>query len=164
MADIKMVRVDARLVHGQVAGRWFKTLSCDRVVIVEDECAKDPFMVELFQLASPPGTDIICYSFDQALEEWNKDQFGTGRVIVLFKYLASASKAWHMGVKFKDLNVAQIPGGPGRRLAYATVSLGEPEIELLEDLVNNGVNVYIQQVPEDKQQPIMPVINKLRKK
>lgn len=163
MADIKMVRVDARLVHGQVAGKWFKTLSADRVVIIEDECAKDPFMVELFQLASPPGTKIICYTFEQAVEEWNRDKFGTGRVIILFKYLASADKAWRMGVKFDELNVAQIPGGPGRKLAYATVSLGKPEIDLLLGLVDEGINVYIQQVPEDKQQPIMPVIKKMQK-
>lgn len=162
MADIKMVRVDARLVHGQVAGKWFKALSADRVIIIEDECAKDPFMVELFQLASPPGTEIVCYTFEQAVEEWNKDRFGKGRIIVLFKYPESADKAWRMGVKFENLNVAQIPGGPGRKLAYATVSLGKKEMDLLEGLINDGVNVYIQQVPEDRQQPMMPIIQKMR--
>jgi D-glucosaminate-specific PTS system IIB component len=162
MAVVTMTRVDARLVHGQVAGRWLKTLNADRVVIVEDEVANDPFMVELFELASPPGTKMICYSFEQAVKEWEKDEFGEGRIIIMFKYPQSADKAWRMGVKFKALNVAQVPGGPGRRLAHATVSLSEAEMDLLENLANEGVNVYIQQVPEDRQMPILTVIKKMR--
>jgi len=162
MAEIMMTRVDARLVHGQVAGRWIKTLDAKRIIIIGDEIANDPFMVELFQLASPPGTKIMCYSISKAVEEWERDQFGEGRIILMFKEPQTADKAWHAGVKFKELNVAQVPGGPGRRLAHATVSLSDAEMDLLERLTNEGVNVYIQQVPEDKQQPIMAVIRKMR--
>lgn len=162
MAVITMTRVDARLVHGQVAGRWFKTLAADRVIIIGDEIANDPFMVELFKLASPPGTKILCYTISQAVEEFQKDQFGQGRIILMFKTIEAADEAWRAGVKYESLNIGQVPGGPGRRLAHATVSLSMDELALLEGLERDGVRVYFQAIPDDKQQPLEPISKKFR--
>ena len=162
MAEITMVRVDARLVHGQVAGRWIKTLAADRIIIIGDEIAGDPFMIDMFQLLSPPGTKIICYTIAQAVEQFEKDQFGEGRVIVMFKEIPTADKAWRSGVKYKDLNIGQVPGGQGRKLAYATVSLSQVELVMLEGLAKDGVNVYFQAIPDDKQQPLDPIAKKMK--
>lgn len=162
MAEIMMTRVDARLVHGQVAGRWIKTLDVSRVIIIGDEIANDPFMVDLFELLSPPGTKIVCYTIEQAVEAWNSDKFGSGRVMILFKELQTADRAWRSGVKYESLNIGQVPGGPGRKLAYATVSLSQEELALLVSLNNDGVNVYFQAIPDDKQQPLAPVAAKMK--
>lgn len=162
MALITMTRVDARLVHGQVAGRWIKHLLAERIIIIGDEIAKDPFMIEMFQLLSPPGTKILCYPIAQAVEEFQKDQFGEGRIIIMFKEILTADKAWRAGVKYKEINIGQVPGGPGRKLAWATVSLSKEELALLEGLEKDGVNVYFQAVPDDKQQPLDSVAKKMK--
>jgi D-glucosaminate-specific PTS system IIB component len=162
MAVITMTRVDARLVHGQVAGRWIKHTLAERIIIIGDEIAKDPFMIEMFQLLSPPGTKILCYTIAQAVEEFQRDEFGDGRIIIMFKEIPTADKAWRAGVKFKEINIGQVPGGPGRKLAWATVSLSEHELALLSGLEKDGVNVYFQAVPDDKQQPLDPIAKKLK--
>ena len=162
MAVITMTRVDARLVHGQVAGRWLKILLADRVIIIGDEIANDPFLIEMFQLLSPPGTKIICYTIAQALAEFEKDQFGEGRIIIMFKEIPMADKAWRSGIRYKEINIGQVPGGPGRKLAWATVSLSQAELSLLEGLDRDGVRVYFQAVPEDKQQQLESVAKKLK--
>lgn len=162
MALITMTRVDARLVHGQVAGRWIKHTLADRIIIIGDEIANDPFMIEMFQLLSPPGTKIVCYTIARAVEEFQKGEFGDGRIIIMFKEIQTADNAWRAGVKFKEINIGQVPGGPGRKLAWATVSLSKQEVELLEGLAQEGVNVYFQAVPDDKQQPLDAVAKKMK--
>lgn len=162
MAEITMTRVDARLVHGQVAGRWIKHTLSTRIIIIGDEIANDPFMIEMFELLSPPGTKIVCYTIEKAVESWQKDEFGEGRVIVMFKEIPTADKAWRSGVKFKEINIGQVPGGQGRKLAHATVSLSKEELDLLLGLEKDGVRVYFQAVPDDKQQPLDPIARKLK--
>ena len=41
MAEIKLVRVDYRLIHGQVATVWSKEANAQRIIICSDEVAKD---------------------------------------------------------------------------------------------------------------------------
>lgn len=164
MAEIKMTRIDARLVHGQVAGRWIKTCNAQRVIIIGDEVANDPFMVKMFIMLSPPGTNIICYTVEQAVKEWQKDKFGEGNVIILFKDVNSADKAWRSGVKYEHLNLGQVPSAANRKLAYATVCLSLEEIDMLDALANEGVDIYFQAIPDDKQQPLEPISKKLRSK
>ena len=161
MSEIVMTRVDARLVHGQVAGRWIKLLHADRVVIVEDEVANDDFQVEMFNLVAPPGIEIDCLIVEQGIERWNKDKFGEGKTIILFKYPQTADKAWRAGLKYSALNVAQVPMAKGRTRVYNTVHLTEEEREMFKALVAEGVNVYIQAVPEDTKMPIVDAISKM---
>lgn len=158
---IVMTRIDARLVHGQVAGRWIKLLHATKVAIVEDEVANDPFMVEMFNLVAPPGTAIECYTIEKGVERWNQDQFGDGNIIILFKTPATACKAWEAGLKYESLNVAQVPMTKGRERVHNTVHLTKDEQAMFKDLVSKGVNVYVQAVPEDNQQDIVEAINKL---
>lgn len=38
---IKLVRIDHRLLHGQVVFSWTKSLGISRIIVVDDETAND---------------------------------------------------------------------------------------------------------------------------
>lgn len=162
MGAIVMTRIDARLVHGQVAARWTKYLNASKIVIVSDQVASDPFMVELFNLAAPMGTSVICYSLDEAVAEWEKDQFGDGRIIILFQDVPFAKKALESGIGYERINVGQVPGGPGRQHAVETVSLSQEEFEMLAAIEQAGVEVYFQSVPDVAETPLSKVAPKFK--
>ena len=50
---IKLVRVDHRLVHGQVAVSWFNSLDVNTIFVVNDDVAKDDFRKSAIRLAIP---------------------------------------------------------------------------------------------------------------
>ena len=52
---LKLVRIDDRLIHGQVVAVWLRTVGADRIVIVDDKTAKDDFLRDLMILAAPQG-------------------------------------------------------------------------------------------------------------
>jgi len=150
MGVVTLTRVDFRLVHGQVAGTWIKQLSARKLIIMCDEVGNDPFMVEMFNLAAPPGCEIIAYPIDKGVEEWKANQFGDGRLIILFRYVESAKKAFDLGYNMESLNIGQVPGGPDRKHASNTVSLSKAELDMLLDMESKGVNVFFQPVPYEK--------------
>lgn len=161
MGEIRMTRVDARLIHGQ-GSAWIRTLDARRVVIIDDGVANDDFMIDLLETVAPSGVEVLCLGCEQAVEQWKQDEFGDGRVMVLFERLDVAKEAYAMGFEFEELNIGQVPGGEGRRLAVQTVSLSMDELEQLEWLEQQGVRVYFQALPPDKQTPLQDISAKFR--
>ena len=58
MSNVVMTRVDARLIHGQVAVRWTKVLQAKKIVVVDNKSAADDFLTELLLLAAPQGVTV----------------------------------------------------------------------------------------------------------
>lgn len=48
MEGIKLVRIDFRLIHGQVITKWSNKISATRIVVVNDALSKDEFMADIY--------------------------------------------------------------------------------------------------------------------
>lgn len=155
MSKLLLVRVDARLIHGQIAAKWSKRLNNSQFVIIDDGTANDPFMVKFFEMCGVPGTKTKIYTVEKAVEEWEKNQFGTGSTIVIFKTVETACLAYEKGFGYEALDLGQVPGGTeGRITVVGSVNLNQKEAELLRTLNEKGVNVYIQGLPEPDDKPV----------
>jgi mannose/fructose/N-acetylgalactosamine-specific phosphotransferase system component IIB len=45
--SLRLVRIDDRLIHGQVVAVWLRALGARRIVIVDDAAARDEFLHEV---------------------------------------------------------------------------------------------------------------------
>ena len=52
MAEISLIRIDFRLIHGQVVTKWVKQANANRIIIVNDMLAKDEFLASVYKMAS----------------------------------------------------------------------------------------------------------------
>ena len=53
MGEIVLVRIDDRLIHGQVMTAWVKETGANQIIIVDDEVSKDLFMSEVMKASAP---------------------------------------------------------------------------------------------------------------
>ena len=67
MSEIKLARVDFRLMHGQVVTTWIQQVSADAILIVDDKLASDKFLAQVFLMAAPPGVQISIKSIKKAV-------------------------------------------------------------------------------------------------
>ena len=56
--SLRLVRIDDRLIHGQVVAGWLRALGGKRIVIVDDATARDEFLREVLTLAAPQGVPV----------------------------------------------------------------------------------------------------------
>ena len=64
-AKIELIRVDNRLVHGQVGVSWSVSLNIDTIVVVDDETAQNPLSQKLMQtIAKSANVQIRFYSIE----------------------------------------------------------------------------------------------------
>ena len=110
MTEIKLIRIDFRLMHGQVVTNWIKQVSADSILIVDDKLAADKFLAQVFLMAAPPGVKVAIRPIEKAVAAFKKDVFKDKKLLILFKSVENAKKAFDLGFPMKALQAMQNEG------------------------------------------------------
>lgn len=150
MAAIQLLRVDNRLIHGQVTAFWVRSLSCNRAVIIDDLIPTDNFLRKILVMAMPPSTKLSVYTTEEAIREWKENQFGPGKVMIIFKDILGAKKALEAGFPFASLQIGGTAHTTGQKQVLGPVYLSEKEAQMLNEMESCGVTVSFQVLAEHK--------------
>jgi len=155
------VRIDDRLIHGQVIAVWCKHQRFTRIVIVDDGVAADSFMREVLSLAAPPGLQVNALSIKEGVEILSQDTPDRGTTMVLLKSPLAAKRVYDGGVKYSALNVGGIGNAPGRKNIFKNISASEEEIAILKYLMSQGVKITLLTVPGERSKVFSDLVGKL---
>ena len=148
MRNVVLARVDDRLIHGEVVTAWIPTTKANRVIIVDDEVAKDEFNIRVVKALAPGGTKVFVYDVAKASEKLMVQGLEGERLLVLAKTPTTFNRLVKNGVPLKEVNL----GGAGirgeRQPFINNVALDPQEVLACEEMKNAGVRVYYQLVPE----------------
>ena len=147
---IKLVRVDYRLIHGQVITKWRNTVSMSAIVIVNDELAADEFMADIYAMAAPPGVDVRVMTREAFIADAAAGIYDTGGTLVLFKNISDASYVVEKGVIFKQVQIGGLGSGDGRTMVVKGISVDTNDIQQLEAIASAGAEVTFQVTPEEQ--------------
>ena len=153
MAEVPLLRVDERLIHGQVVAGFLRSLSCNRVIIIDDGVRNDKFIKKILEMAMPPSAKLTVYSCEEAAESWTKDQFGPGRAIIIFKSITGAYQAHRAGFDFRTLQIGGVIYSADKRQVFGPVYMNEAEAVCLNKLESAGVDIIFQVLAEKKATP-----------
>lgn len=149
MAAIKMVRVDYRLIHGQVITKWVKQANASQIIIINDELSKDPFMSSIYTMAAPPQIKVYVYSKEQAVQLYKENEFGSGNAFLLFRNVQDAKECLERGIVYPALNIGGIASEPGKKMIVGQVYLSKQEYGDLAEIYASGVKIDVQVLPNE---------------
>ena len=135
MAEIKLVRVDYRLIHGQVVARWLKVCPVRRIVLVDDVLGNDEFMSDIYKMAVPKGKDVDIVTIDKPKEVLDNTD---DTVFLISKDIETCLKLVEKGVELPAINVGAVPNEEGRKLITTGVAISQKELDMLEELNSKG--------------------------
>lgn len=160
MSKITLVRVDHRLIHGQVITKWVKIAQAQKIIIVDDFLGQDEFMADIYRMAAPSGMEVEILTADEAGKIFQSNELGNNNIFILFKNIDMANKAYKAGLKYESIQLGGIPNESGKKMVFTAVSLGDKDVEQLNELKNDGVEIVLQVIPEE---PSMTYENALKK-
>lgn len=146
---ISFIRVDSRLIHGQVIETWLPHLKIQRIVVADDASAVDPLVRAAMALAVPAEVDVLLAPVADV--PWKKLASDSPRTIVLLRDIPSALRAYEHGL-VGPLNLGNVHSGPARHPVSRNVYLTEQEKQRLIELTRDGLAVTIQTVPNETAQ------------
>jgi PTS system mannose-specific IIB component len=146
---LSLVRVDDRLIHGQVIAVWYRALGADVIVIVDDETAADEFLSDVLILAAPSGVDVEVYTVADAAARITELAESSDRAFVLVRSPISVLQLVKQGVPIPLLNIGGMGAASNRSKLYRNISASAAEIEAMHELERLGTKVEIRIVADD---------------
>jgi mannose/fructose/N-acetylgalactosamine-specific phosphotransferase system component IIB len=145
---ISLVRVDNRLIHGQVVEAWLPHLKVSRVVVADDEAANSPLIRAAMGLAVSPSVEVAI----QPLAEVDFAALvadGT-KTLLLLRNIQDVVAAAERGLRVPKLNLGNVHFEAGRRQVSPSVFLSRADLDRLKMLAGAGAEVEARAVPSDR--------------
>ena len=163
MATLSLVRIDHRLIHGQVMTMWTKEYTVDHILVIDDPLSKDDFMKKIYSMAVPGTIKVDMISVDEAAQRWKSNKLGSGQYLVLIRDPQTALRAWKSGFGIEKLQVGNVEAGSNSVIVHRSSRLNKAHIPYLVEMLEGGVEVYIQSLPTESPVLLKDLISNLNK-
>ncbi|MEC2304076.1 MULTISPECIES: PTS system mannose/fructose/N-acetylgalactosamine-transporter subunit IIB [Heyndrickxia] len=158
--DIRLARIDDRLIHGQVATVWSRAVGIDRILVVNDEAANDELRKLLLKQATPPSIKSHVITKQKLLELYQNRLFDEMKAMLLFVSPQDVLEVVQAGVGLKSVNIGGMRFTEGKKMITNFISVNEDDIQAFEKLAARGIELEIRQVPADRKIDLMQLIKK----
>jgi mannose/fructose/N-acetylgalactosamine-specific phosphotransferase system component IIB len=148
-----VVRVDDRLLHGQVVVGWGQTLGIAPLLLVSDRVVKDEELSLTFRQLIPAEQRGEVIAVSDAAERWVRGEFKKARAMLVIETPVDALKMVRLGVPMKVLTLGGLHFREGREEFLPYVFLSGWDSTTLQELRTLGVRIQCQDLPTSKPIP-----------
>lgn len=158
--DYVLVRIDTRLLHGQVATSWTRTTNPDRIIVVSDKVSHDALRKQMIMEAEPPGVKAHVVPLAKMIAVDKDTRFGDTRAMLLFENPQDLLAAIEGGMDIKEVNVGSIAYSNGKVVLNNAVAMDREDVEAFEKMQKLGVTFNVRKVPADEKKALEPLLKK----
>ncbi|MGO3733138.1 MAG: mannose/fructose/sorbose PTS transporter subunit IIB [Vagococcus sp.] len=159
--DIRLVRIDDRLIHGQVATVWTKQSKINRILVVSDEVAKDEMRKLLLVQAAPLDVKVNVIPISKMIEITNDLRFADNfKVMLLFTNPKDVRRVVEAGLFIQSINVGGMSYENGKKMITNAVAVNRDDIDDFMYLSQKGIPIEIRKVVSDTPIDLMQLLKK----
>lgn len=155
---IKLLRVDHRLLHGQVAFSWTSYLQADCILIANDNVVLDELRMTTIKLAKPSGVKLVIKNIEDSIKAIVEGKTDKYKLFIVVESLGDAAKIVKAVKNIKSINLGGTKPKEGTISISKVVHLTKDEIKMIEELNNDGIEVEVRQVPSESKAKAMSLI------
>ncbi|EIO0669072.1 PTS sugar transporter subunit IIB, partial [Salmonella enterica] len=129
MSTVSLLRIDDRLIHGQVMTGWVKHINATKIIIIDDELVHDDFMISVLEMAVPNHMTLNIFNVAQAIDVLSnvKDDGEDDKIIILVKSPIPVLALLQGGVNFEELIVGGMGVNEKRSRLYRNLAASDVE-------------------------------------
>ncbi|MCD5115333.1 PTS sugar transporter subunit IIB [Enterococcus faecium] len=150
MKGINNIRIDDRLIHGQVATMWSNKLGVTRLMVVNDEVSNNDIQKQVLRMAVPAGISSSIISTDTAVKNIKAGKYEGQNVLLIVKSPVDLLPFLDNQLLIKSVNVGNMSSRKNTIVLRPNISVTEEEREAFEKLLNLGIEITTIMTPDDK--------------
>lgn len=147
--EIKLARIDNRLLHGIVASQWAPSVGAMRVMIIDDEVAGDKLKKNGMKLAKPAGSALSIISLETALINYKNGKYTGQTVFLIVKKPQIILELINAGVKVPKLNIGATAEKNNEIKLSGQATVTQEEMKVYREIYDRGTAIEIQYIPAD---------------
>jgi len=171
---IEFLRVDSRLIHGQIVEGWLKFIAIDEVLIIDDFVKESPFEKKILRFALPLNIDLEILSVHMAAQRWADISASSKRFFILLQSVDMLSRLHEClaplraagspspAQKTPPVNIGLINFTDSKEALTNSVYLDMREKKQLSDMLEAGVEIFVQTLPSNEKTPIGALLERLQ--
>lgn len=144
---IQRIRIDDRLLHGQVAFSWKSKLGFNAIVIASDKAAADPMRRQVMKMCCPEGVKLAVRTVEGAADLLKNSRLKPMKVFVVCPDPQTARLLLRLIPDRPVVNLGGMQAAEGRRVFSRMVYMNDEEAAALDELAAEGVTIEVQEVP-----------------
>jgi mannose/fructose/N-acetylgalactosamine-specific phosphotransferase system component IIB len=153
-----MVRIDDRLIHGQVVLGWSRVLKPDRIAVANDRIAKNAWERKFYTASVPPHIKVSFLTLDETAVELLNNLYKNEAVLMLFETVKDVYTMVQKGVQIDKVNIGGLHYREGAEELLPYVFVTGEDKQFLRELVKQGVTLLAQDVPGNEAKVINSMV------
>ncbi len=153
MTSVAFLRIDDRLIHGQVIVGWLPEIKPENLVVVNDNVAEDAMRQDLMSLSVPPDVELEFYSTSDITDEDVNDSS--------FILVSSPKDAWEClqkGIKPERFNVGGMHSKDGKEEIFEALHVDDEDRKYFDLIIKSGVEPIFQPTPQNQPMPLGDIL------
>lgn len=155
---ISAVRVDHRLIHGQVAFAWTHYLGADCILIASDDILENPIKMTAMKMAKPHEVKLVIKGIDDSIKALNSGVTDKYRLFILCESVDDVYKLAKAVKSIRKINLGGTKKNDNRVNIDKAVFVSKDDIEKLKELDSLGIEVTTQLVPDDMKTNVIDLL------
>lgn len=150
---IRFLRIDDRLIHGQVIVAWLPELKPEKIIVVNDKIINDSLRQDMMTMSIPAGIDISFESPDCL----SRESIPEATMVLV----ASPKDAWsclNAEIAPATLNVGGLHARPGKEEIMEAFHVDDEDRKYLELIINSGIIPVFQPTPQNDPLPVDDIL------
>lgn len=160
--EISFVRIDDRLIHGQVVTIWSKECGCNRIMACSDEVAADDLRKQMLLQVALPGIKAYVVPIEKAIESYKDPKYDSFKTLFLFTNPADILRMIEGGVNIKSVNIGGMCYKEGKKQIAGGISVSSTDVKAFKKLHEKGIELELRQVVKDKKVNLMDRLKELK--
>jgi len=154
------VRMDNRLIHGQILVSWNAALSIDHLIVTNDKVAKDPMQVTLLKAVTPIGSKVSILTIEECVDYCMSPEAEDENIFIITKFPEDGLALIEEGLEIDTLNLGNQAFVRGAKKLSNSVYLTEEGVSALKKMHEKGIKLTCRMLPNDSKSEFWPVIEK----
>ncbi|MFT8425570.1 PTS sugar transporter subunit IIB [Lactobacillus sp. UCMA15818] len=147
--DVRLLRIDSRLLHGQVTTNWAKVTKVNRILVVSDKVAKDRIRRTLLVQASPPGINVNVISVAKMIGIYHDIRFGLLKVMILVEEPEDAKRLIAGGIMVDTVNIGAISFDRTKVMVSDAIAVNDTDVAAFSWIHKKGIRLDVRKVSGD---------------
>lgn len=161
---IKLLRLDERLIHGQIAIKWSRHTNVSHIVVANDAAASSQIIQKSLMMAAPGHIKTAIKSMDDAIKLLNDPRCEAMSILVLVKNPWDLVKMIESVPGIEKVNIGNYgrvepehAGHPRKRYGN-NLYIDETELPEFKKVVASGHKCIYQTTPEEPAEDLEKLI------
>ncbi|MFQ3675058.1 MAG: PTS sugar transporter subunit IIB [Endomicrobiia bacterium] len=150
-----LIRVDDRLVHGQVVEGWIKPLKISLIIICSNTVACDIMQQTLFKLSVPPHVKLECEKIEETAFNIVNNKYKKENVLILISSLKDLNNfvdhvlSLSKNFVLENINIGGLRHCGNKKQIYRALCLDKEDVELIKNLISKNIILDYYILPGD---------------